>query len=242
MGCILASKVTELFISYAPGTGSSALEQHLRTKEQELASAGFVIEHFPSEPFGIGSTISRHVTYDQFHLLTKRSTDAVATGVRNPFDYYYAEYRRCHTKWALLLSDRESWLYSPASASTLRLVKLAEEAKGFNEWLHTILEEHSIANQYLWINEDHCSHATLFLKAEDMDESLSRIFIDVFGVDIPAAIGPIPRVNEGAPWPLHEPLAQGTLGLAQSLFGPYMSKFGYSYEDSNYFRLSLGHQ
>ena len=66
MVAILSKNNVNLFISYGPGTGSTALEQHLRTCCRHIEDMGFRVEHLPVEDFGINSSISRHICYSDF--------------------------------------------------------------------------------------------------------------------------------------------------------------------------------
>jgi hypothetical protein len=237
MAIILTKDTISLFISYAPGTGSTALEQHLRTNEFELLGMGFQVEHFPPEEFGINSIISRHICYADFSELFGGRCDFVATCTRNPFNYYYSEYRRIQQKWVLLLNDKNSWIYHERSNSTRLLAIAAKNSVNFNSWLYDIfIDVRKDNKEYLYINEDHINMTTNFIRSENMNDSFNSLIYDVFDVQILPCIGNFPNVNVTVRDQVCSGLIQlATRNLGVELFHDYMGRFLYSFEESELF-------
>jgi hypothetical protein len=232
MACIISRDSITLFISYAPGTGSTSLEQHLRTHGDQLVESGFALTHYPKEEFGVSAAISRHLSYREYLASGGECADHVATGIRNPFSYYFAEYKRILSKWIFLLDDLNSWIYSEESKSTLALAYSAKNADCFDTWLLNILIE-KIESGYVLINEDHLDGASHFIKTENMTGSFDQIMVEIFGIPISEVIGPVPLVNaSGYSGSYADHVGDATKGLALFLFGHYMSEFGYSYGDT----------
>lgn len=144
MATIISKNDIDLFISYGPGTGSTSLEQFIRTFPHNFESEGCKLTHYPKEEYGIGSNVSRHIPYTKFKEIFNRSCSAIATGIRDPISFYYAEYKRILLKWSPLLSDKNSWIYNPSSKSTLDLIILAKEVDSFDTWFNTILQKKKI--------------------------------------------------------------------------------------------------
>jgi hypothetical protein len=237
MASILSRDDLSLFVSYGPGTGSTALEQHLRSCGDDLEKLGFCIEHIPEEEFGVNSVVSRHICYADFLMKYKRRCDYVVTATRNPFSYYFSEYKRINAKWVHLLGDKSSWLYSQESKSTLDLVIASQSAVNFDAWLHGVLV--GAQNKgYLAINEDHMNMATHFIRSETIDASFDELFSDIFNLHILQHIGPFPRVNVTSSDVIFcSGISESTLELGFSLFGYYMGKFNYTFQDSGLFVL-----
>ncbi len=232
MAVIISNEAVSLFISYGPGTGSTALEQHLRTHQSHFKTMGLCMEHFPAEEFGINSNVSRHICYAEFVEVYGRSCKYVATGVRNPFSYYFSEYRRILKKWVLLLDDPHSWIFKKASDSTRKLALAAKMAIDFNAWMYAILVEAKVKG-YLSINEDHMNMATHFIRTENMNDSFDMLMEDVFGVKVIKYIGNFPIVNATIRDKDYSgEIESTTLYLALEIFGDYMGRFGYSFQDS----------
>lgn len=229
MATIISKNGTDFFISYAPGTGSSSLEQYIRTVPHYFEAEGCVLEHIPKEEFGIGSDISRHLTYTQYLKIGGRKCHAVATGIRNPFSYYYAEYKRMLSKWSLLLGDKESWIYRDASKDTLDLTLKAKELNNFDQWFRFVLLKTESAG-YIVINGDHLEGATHYIQTEDQYSSFVEILLDVHGLDIRKWGVPYPHVNQtGYHGSYREETSEETKLLALKLFYSYNSKFGYGF-------------
>lgn len=194
MAAIITNGNIKLFISFAPGTGSTSLEQHLRTISHLFLKAGLSISFFPKEEFGENGEVSRHINYSTYKLLTGSKCEFNATAVRNPFSYYFAEYHRIKTKWTKLLSDSNSWIYKEESKSTLDLILAAQESHSFDDWFSYVLK--STKNNYLMINEDHLATATHVFKSELLDSEFNQLIDNVFNVsNILEIIGNFPHVN-----------------------------------------------
>lgn len=229
MACIISRNSKKLFVSYAPGTGSSSLEQHLRTYDHLLRADGFDVLHYPLEEFGENGEISRHICYYDYLMSVGNSCDYVATGIRNPFSYYFAEYNRILTKWCKLLDDKNSWIYNDGSRSTLELTLKAKNSDCFDSWFFEILTD-SVDKGYLFINEDHLNRATHFIKTEDMTNSLDMISREIFSRSFSEIMGPVPIVNaSNYSGNYYSNISEKTKTLALSLFAYYMNKFGYNF-------------
>lgn len=240
MACIISRNSLKLFISYAPGTGSSSLEQHLRTHDHLLRGKGFDVVHYPADEFSQDEIMSRHVCYAEYLSLTGNTCNYIATGIRNPFNYYFAEYNRILSKWSKLLDDKNSWIYQERSKSTLELTLKTNNNCCFNTWFFDILIG-SLSKGYLLINEDHLDQATHFIKSEEMTESFDLIGQEIFSISFSDLIGPFPRVNTSNYYGHYAShITQQTKKLALALFGYYLNKYEYSYEElSNKF--DIGH-
>jgi len=227
---IISRGAAKLFISYAPGTGSTSFEQHIRTNEHLLRANGFDVSHYPVEEFGEGSGISRHICYTEYLSITGNTCDYVATGVRNPFSFYFAEYHRLLSKWCKLLDDSDSWIYSPESKSTLDLALNIKNYDKFDTWFFDILLS-NINKGYLAINENHLNQATHFVKVEEITKSFDRVGLEIFSISFSEIIGAFPIVN-ATDYLRHysSHTTNPTKKLAFALFSDYLNKFGYSFE------------
>lgn len=231
MACILEKSGRKLFISYAPGTASTSLEQHLRTHESELIAAGFTISHYPHEEFGMGSEMTRHICYAQYLDITKNPCDFVATGTRNPFSFYFAEYNRILSKWSKLLENPESWIFKYHSRETLRLTLLAKTSGNFDNWFYNILAD-AEERGYLAINEDHLDKSTHYIRTENTTDSMDKITLEIFGVAFSDLMGEFPVTNiSGYSDHYSNHTKKATRILAERLFHGYMEKFDYQYDD-----------
>jgi hypothetical protein len=227
MACILEKNNTKIYISYAPGTGSTSLEQFLRTYEHVLLYQNFNVKHFPSAEFGIDSSLSRHICYKDYLGQTGDVCNQILTAVRHPFEYYYAEFSRILTKWSILLDDDTSWIYKPESKSTLELTLKAKNAKSFDEWLYSILKS-QISLNYMVINGDHMENATHFMKCETLENDFHLIFSEIFLEDLKDQFGPFPFVNKTDYKSTYKNfVSEETLNLGNHLFRKYLNKFNY---------------
>lgn len=141
MAAILKKKEKVLFVSFAPGTGSTSLENYLRENVKLLNKYGIKCCFFPDAEGWETKNQSRHITYQDYKKRFNVNILNVATTVRNPLKYYQSEYVRMKTKWVKLLNDENSWIYSNASKSTLELTHLAQQCNSFNAWFQLILKK-----------------------------------------------------------------------------------------------------
>lgn len=230
MAAIITNGNIKLFISFAPGTGSTALEQHLRTNTHNFPKKGLNISYFPKEEFGEGGVISRHITYSEYISISKNVCDFNATGIRNPFSYYFAEYQRIKSKWSNLLDDPNSWVFKLESKSTLDLIIAYKKLQSFDEWFYYILQE-AQEKGYLIINEDHLALTSHTIKIEELDIQFSKLITDIFSVEnILEEIGSFPIVNKTNYQEMyHNQISPKTKELALNLFGHYLHKYEYQY-------------
>lgn len=235
MAFILNKDKISLFVSYAPGTGSTSLEQHIRTNEHIINRIGFYVEHYPFEAFGVNSIYSRHITYSQFLSQNGKECNFIATATRNPYNYYFSEYRRILTRWCKLLEDKNTWIYRDESKDTLHLTKAALVATDFNDWFKNILIQ-SQDKGYMAINENHMNMATHFIRSEIMGLSFDQIINDLYGVSLIDHIGNFPKCNvEPSNNAILAGIDASTFNISQNLFGDYLGRFDYSFEESALF-------
>lgn len=229
MAIIISNNRKRLFISYAPGMASTSLEQYLRNVQPEFENRGFYIFNYPQSEFGIGDSVDRHVSYVEFLSHGGECCDYVATGTRNPFSYYFGEYKRMISKWAPLLSDKNSWIYSDRSRSTLELTLAALKLGGFDEWFFGVLKG-AEKEGYININGDHLAGATHYIRTESSYASLAAVVDEVLKVNIFDFNYPYPEVNvTGYRENYRDLISKETKELALRLFYTYNEKFGYSY-------------
>lgn len=229
MAAIMESSRNSLFISFAPGTGSSALEMFLRTKAHDFKNFGISIKFFPEEEFGVGATISRHCTYREFNKQTGIEYNNVATGVRDAFSYYYAEYNRIKKKWSLLLTDKHSWIYNEESKSTLELVQLAKETDNFDQWFYKLMVDSKQSNHYMTINGNHLDMTNIFLRCEHLSEDFVAMTNRVFDLDLPERLLQIEYTNVTERDDPNLPqMSINTKALYEELFGHYLGTYIYN--------------
>ncbi len=232
MASIVSKGNIQLFISYAPGTGSTALETYIHSNADKLKDLGFLILHFPNGNHGsVKDKFSRHISYVDYLAETNNQCNYVATSVRNPFSYYFAEYKRTLSKWIFYLNDKDSFIYRDESKATLESIKLAMNTQSFDEWFYFTLLK-GVRYGYVYINENHAEKATHFIKNESITESFDAITDEIFSVKFSEIIGTVPRVNEsGYLGHYSQEISERTKALALQLFGYYLHVHNYRFED-----------
>jgi hypothetical protein len=226
MAAILKRSQDSLFISFGPGTGSTALEMFLRSQNHNFLNFDLETLFFPEEEYASGGSIDRHCSYMEFNRRTGIRYLNVATGVRDPLQVYYSEYVRIKKRWVLLLDDKNSWLYGERSKSTYNLVYLAKETDCFDQWFHHLMTERKKTNHYLLINADHLENANFYLRCEFMSADFNAVIKSVFDIDLPQSLLRIEYANvtekDGQALP---ELNDSTRLLYNELFGHYLAHY-----------------
>ena len=219
----------KLIYFLAPGTGSSALSDFLvknyngrrvpDSAHNLLDKNGNFIIH------------GKHSTYNELvahNLITKEEQSYLKiTGIRNPFDYFYAEWFRSRTRFSRLLGDRSSWVYSDKNPQS-RIDEIVNTVvMEFSDWIVHKFKGPYQKQKHLSLHPQYINYADAFVKSEHMNRDLTKILSEHCGLNTRIEV---PKKNVSSRdrcyWRHYSREARITLG---TVYQPYLEKFDYAF-------------
>jgi len=175
----IIDRKARLLYFLAPGTGSSALEKYFlnslkskRLPEYREENGRSVLEH-PNSKLNIDP---KHCTYNDLvsnNLLTEEEqTYLRVCSVRNPYDYWYAEWYRRRTRFVHLLKQPGSWIYNSRYSVNITVDSCT---LSFAEWIKKIMTPKLNDNWKGFLHDEYVNHSHEFIRMENMTEDLHRI-------------------------------------------------------------------
>lgn len=218
---IIVNDLDAIF-TMAPGTGSSALSEFLLTN----VSGARQVPDSDIEVDGKVICKMKHSTVSELVAAELISQDRVArcrvvTGVRNPFDYIYAEWFRMRTRWVKLLKNNKSWVHkNPGKISDI----IDSLTLDFNEFVKHKYGEMS-GNRQLSVNQSFVSEANDFVRTENLSEDISRVLSEMLNepCDYKVPLKNVTREDRDY-WRHYDGESRG---IIQNLYSEYMNRFGY---------------
>jgi hypothetical protein len=205
-----------MILTSAPGTGSTSLiaafadRPHVRrVPEADIAAAD-----------GQQLLDAKHATVAQLieHRLIKSNHQcSIITTVRNPFDFYVAEWSRSRTRWVRELRDRNSWVHRQSGALE-RIVDAV--TMDFDPWLEAALQPHLRSGGIRHLNPGHIAEADVVLRMEHLQDDAAR-----FGVAIA-----VPHLNSsGRSAPYWTSYSVDARRWVETVHRPDLDRFGYRF-------------
>lgn len=224
-------KEYELIYFASPGTGSTSIEYVFL--EQLSGIYLEANEHL----FKYGT---RHATFHELvKLKQKNDIDALpllsnidlnnvikVTSIRNPFEYYYADWFRNRNKWIDLLEDSESWVYQQPSKirQIVKAVKLP-----FSDWLIDQLGEKFKSGVVMHLNREYVDTADVVLRLENLTEDLSKLstYLELDNDLVELKLNVTKKSDSSSPY--WQAYSKDARLLIEKVFEPTLSKFGYKF-------------
>ena len=211
----------------SPGTGSSSL-------------LSFFINNFNARTipypdvnlFDDGGKLmvsEKHSTYSQLlnhGLLDEKQNNYLRiTGVRNLYDYFYAEWYRSKTKFIKLLPDKNSWIYKTKNSKRKIASIINAATMDFSDWLVKEIGHHYKNNTKIMFHREFVDHADVVIRREHISEDVHKILSEKLNIDKKFEM---PKQNitnkDRCYWKYYSKEARE---MVHSVYQPYLEKFGY---------------
>lgn len=213
---------------FAPGTGSTAVGVALR----RYCGGAWLPDDDRASQF-------KHATPDELveaGLLTREQIAGYykIVGIRNPFDWYVADYVRWREKWPRVYEegyrnnpDRQEarrtygWLHARGSRRRMRLARKAS----FPEWLERQLDPEQPSEFQGKFHHD----IQFFLRQEHMDEDFETLKREL-GLPGEARVTVVNRTEQrDASLHYRDYYTSGLVELVYTAYRPYFDRFGYEF-------------
>ena len=217
----------KLIYFLAPGTGSSALSDFLVNNYNGRRIPDSA--HNLLDENGNFLIQGKHSTYQELvthKLITDEESKYLRiTGVRNPFDYFYAEWFRSRTRFSKLLADKSSWVYTSSNPQFMINEIVNTVVMEFSEWIEHKFQEPYRKKQQLSLHPQYINYADAFVRNESMNRDLTQILSEHCGLNTSIKV---PKKNvsnrDRCYWRHYSREARNIL---ENVYKPYFDKFGY---------------
>ena len=218
------------FIYFAsPGTGSTSIEyaflEQLETQFIKSDSVSFdygnrhaqylELKKFKREGLFLDNDILQNIDLDNVLKITS---------IRNPYDYFYADWFRNRTKWLCELEDLNSWVYQQPQKIS-QIVKACRME--LSEWVIEQLEPMRDKGRVEHLNAQFTDFADLYIRMEHMQEDLQNIseFFELENPLVPLSLNRTDgRKERKNYWNYYNREARGVIA---DVFSPTLKKFNY---------------
>ena len=211
----------------APGTGSTSLLRYF--------SDNFNVKRVPDSNENLiaedGKTIiqAKHSTLAELkkhNLLNPEQLNYLKiTGVRNPYDYFYAEWYRSRTRFGRLLRDESSWIYHTPGGKQKITEIIDSLVMDFPDWLYERLKYKYQNQQQEMLHSRYVDYADAFIKMENINQDLHHILLKHCGIDKEIDVDRENVTNrDRCYWQHYSLLARN---MVHTVFKPYLDKFDY---------------
>ena len=175
MAVLIAAHRT--IVTAAPGTGSTSL-----TAAATKVAGARIVDVDEKGPDSKHGTVSDLIAHG---CLPAQHGCRIVTSVRNPFAFWFAEWRRSRTRWSAELVRPSSWVHDqPGLAQQIEAaVKL-----DFADWIRVVLGSDPPTQH---VNPGHVDEADVVLRTESLDRDAAELV----GTWFP----PVPRLNVTGP-------------------------------------------
>ena len=215
----------KLIYFLTPGTGSTATGDFL-VNNYECKN---VPETDIKNPDGQILVRGKHSSFSELkkaNLLNKQQLQYLkVTGVRNPYDFFYAEWYRHRTRWVIELRNRKSWVFNNKN----KLQEIVDcVTMDFSEWIIKKLGQNYKIKRQLMLYEEYLTDINMFVRMENIDEDMSKVLSQCLGVPEAEVQVSVPEVNvtkrEREYWKFY---AEKARTFVEFVYKPYLSKFNY---------------
>lgn len=199
-------------VTAAPGTGSTALVE-------ALARTPGVRHLGVPEGRGPGGPDPKHATFAELRAAGDLgfSPVTVVTTTRNPFSYWFSEWRRSRLRWAEELPDPDSWVHRTGLAERIE----AATRLGLDDWLELVLGADARAGRTRHLNPGHIAEADVVMRTETLAADVRR--------HLPG-VAPLRASNvTGSPARLDEVYGERGRRLVAAVHRPDLDRFGYRF-------------
>lgn len=214
---------SKILYTAAPGTGSTSLESFF------LANGGVKVpEEDVLSPQGFQLLDSKHATFAEIlkhEVLSKQQVKTVVTSIRNPFDYWHAEWHRNRTKWLRELKRPKSWIYKQPNKINM-IIESVE--KDFQDWIVDRLAPQRNRGQQHELHGAYTQEADVCIRMEHMLDEV-RELKERLGADLDLAKLNYLNKTAGEKEPYWKYYGVEGRALVEYCFAPTLERFGYAF-------------
>lgn len=220
------------FIYFAsPGTGSTSIEYALleQLETKFIKGEGYHFEYGNRHAqFLELLKYKENGTFLEDDILESIDFTSIKriTSVRNPFEYFFADWYRNRTKWLLELENPDSWVFKQPQ-KVKQIVKACRLE--FSEWVVDQLGHIAEKGRVEHLNRQFTEHADLFIRMEHMEEDLKQVSeilnlgIELKSLSLNRTTG---RGSRGEYWRYYNSAARELVG---TIYRPTLEKFNYRF-------------
>ena len=225
----MAVIVDQLKLIYflAPGTGSTAVADFLLNNYQG--------ENIPNNDVksSEGNLLlnGKHSTFPELkkaNLLDVHQIQYLKiTGVRNPYDFFYAEWYRHRTRWIKEVRNKSSWVFT----NEKKLQEIVDcVTMDFSEWVINKLRHNYETKRQVMLHIEYLDNADMFVRMEYINKDMSKIISKCLGKLEEKVTINVPKINvtdrDREYWRYYSREARQIL---EFVYQPYIKKFNYCF-------------
>lgn len=226
---IICEKLKIIYI-LAPGTGSSAVSKFLIDNFNGKAMPDSDENIFSQD--GKFLFKAKHSTYKELvkhNMLNKEQSNyLIVTGVRNPFEYFYAQWYRKRHRVSRNLSNQSSWIYKLKDPEQKINEIIDCLTLDFSEWIEKKFQDIYKEKRKLLLHPEYVNQANVYIRKEKMDQDLEKIIVKQCGKNQKIKV---PKVNvsrdrDASYWRHYSKEARE---IIEYIYEPYFRKFNYRF-------------
>ncbi|ELS03169.1 hypothetical protein Xen7305DRAFT_00028890 [Xenococcus sp. PCC 7305] len=212
----------------APGTGSSALSKFLIDTFGGKAVPESEVDVFSQD--GQFLLRGKHCTYKELlknNMLNKEQSQyLVVTGVRNPFEYLYAEWYRSRHRTSRNLGNKSSWIYNVKNSERKINDIIDTLTMDFSEWIEKRYKDLYGEKKRAFLHSEYIHQSQAYIRKEEMNQDLEKIIAENCGKQMTIKV---PKVNvsrdrDASYWRHYSAEARE---IIEYIYQPYLRKFSY---------------
>jgi hypothetical protein len=221
---IIVEKLKLIYFS-TPGTGSTATGNFLVNNYECKNVPETDIKNSDGKILVRG----KHSSFPELkkaNLLNEQELQYLrVTGVRNPYDFLYAQWYRSRTRWINQLGNKKSWIFN----NEKKIREIVDcVIMDFSEWVIKKLKRHYKVKRQFLLHEEYLTDMNMFVRMENIDEDMSKVLSQCLGVPEAEVQVSVPEVNvtkrEREYWKFY---AEKARTFVEFVYKPYLSKFNY---------------